>query len=369
MVLNAEVEDEELVDEVPADETEGELDVEGLDPPDDLEEEPAADPELEIEPGAEEELEEESAEAWTPPSREVYEQLQQQAAQTQQLTQLLAIEQADRQRQQNAAAQQQQAFEQQRYMAAQQEQIRQQQAAQQFQWNAPAWDPANEQYLTYDAAGRVVAAAHCPDPRLPAQYHAFQKHQQDFVRNLAVNPMQALAPVLEFRDRHLISQMEQRFEQRLQQQHAAQVHTQTALGFVEDNREWMIQHDAQGRPVRDPQTQQFVFSPQGQMAAVETEKLLKYGVPLAEATQIAQRLVEREVLKHHTQQANAGQSAAAANAAQKKALQRGAVRPTARTGAAKKPGQRVPDREQTIDEIFRESGAYDLPPEAYETGA
>lgn len=186
-----------------------------------------------------------------------------------------------------------------------QQQAQQQQAAQQQTqqwWKAPEWDPSWEQKIMRDANGNLVVA-HGQDPSIINKFMAWRDHQVNVMNRFAQNPLEVIRPGLE-------QLIDQRAQALLQQHQAAQQEVYSAKTFVDQNAQWLYQHNEQGQRLYDQRTGQPALSPAGQRFGAYVKQAEAQGFNTQAQLQWAMGMTQRDVM--HAQLAAIQQQAAGA---------------------------------------------------------
>lgn len=156
----------------------------------------------------------------------------------------------------------------------QQEQAKQQQATQ--WWKAPEYDPAWAQKLTRDPQTGEIKAVPGADPAIVQKYAAWVDHQRGFLERFAQNPIEAIRPGIE-------QLVRAEAEKLVQQQLGGYQERTSAQAWVQQNSSWLHERDAQGAPVRNPQTGEPVLSALGQAFRGHVNRAVELGLSGVEA--------------------------------------------------------------------------------------
>lgn len=223
-------------------------------------------------------------------------------------------ESQSRQYQQQAALYQQQLAQFQQIQAAAQQQAPAPPAAKP-KWQAPEFDPGWAQMLTKDPDGNWVAKPGA-DPTLPAKYMKAQEHILKTVHRFATDP----AGLLDELGYVNWDTAQERMRAEYQAMQAQQQEQQGVHALMQQNLSWMVQHNADGRPVVDPNTGAYVPTPAGYRFSEYVREAERSGITDAFAQfRFAQRSVHAEQVWAAQQQAAQQAAAAPANAARTQA--------------------------------------------------
>lgn len=206
-------------------------------------------------------------------------------------------------------------------VAQQAAQPQQQVAAQpqQAAWKKPPeWNPAWNALLTRDADGNLVAVPGA-QPDLPQKYRAHQDYLASMQAKMFEDPASFLLKEagLEQHVRQVAQQIAQEQYVALQQQSMQQAEQQRMQQFSQktaaQHGHWMYQLDPYGQPLRNPQSGEFLLTPDGQWQRAKMIELVNNGVRPELAWNMAYELNIGRVAQEAAFQNFQAQQAAAQN--------------------------------------------------------
>jgi hypothetical protein len=124
-----------------------------------------------------------------------------------------------------------------------------------WKWKAPNYDPALAFQVARDASGNLIPAPGAPSDAV-LRYQQGQKEFADTLHSFFKDPLGTIWPGIEGMVKPIVEQM---IAERLR----STQDTQGATEFLQQNSQWLFNHDANQQPVRDPLTGRVTLSPLG----------------------------------------------------------------------------------------------------------